>query len=207
MNIVTIDFDIIMHPSLNLYNNLIDDENTIQSILLANKDANFVPNSDLFLYDYLTEYVLKCLKRLPENRVFFIDDHNDVLDLFEEENFPREEFNVINIDFHHDIAYDDEDVEHMIEEADCGNWVKYLFENNPKFKQYVWVKSEESLEYEPEWIFKKRVNVHDIKKYNLDSLAKTTDYLFLCRSPEWVPLKEQQLYETWINIVDYFYKK
>ena len=29
MNIVTIDFDIIMYPSLNIYNDLVDDETSI----------------------------------------------------------------------------------------------------------------------------------------------------------------------------------
>lgn len=33
MNIVTIDFDIIMHRSINLYNDLVDDEDTISVIL------------------------------------------------------------------------------------------------------------------------------------------------------------------------------
>lgn len=36
MNIVTIDFDIIMHYSLNIYNDMVDDENNIQTILNDN---------------------------------------------------------------------------------------------------------------------------------------------------------------------------
>lgn len=54
MNIVTIDFDIIMHWSLNIYNDFVSDEENISSILSKNKNANFIPHVDLGLYYYLT---------------------------------------------------------------------------------------------------------------------------------------------------------
>ena len=52
-----------------------------------------------------------------------------------------------------------------------------------------------------------KVFTHNIKKYNLEALVKSTDILFICRSIPWVPREEQQLYETWKDLIDFLYKK
>lgn len=202
MNIVTIDFDIIMHRSINLYNDLVDDEDTISVILQENNEAHFIPNPDLFLYNYLTNYVAKCFKKLPKDHIFFIDDHDEVTELFNTK-FANDldKFNIFNIDFHHDIAYDENDFSENIEEADCGNWVKYLFDKYPNnFKQYIWIKAKESLNFDRPMSFSKKIITYNIDKYNLDALLKSTDFLFLCKSEPWVPLEEQQLYELWKDL-------
>ena len=211
MNIVTIDFDIIMHRSVNLYNDLVDDETTIQSILNDNTEAHFIPNPDLQLYNYLTQFVIKCTKKLSQENIIFIDDHGEVSQLFTSGRVkPDEDFNIFNIDFHHDIAYDDIDIEKRIKEIDCGNWVKYIAERYPNFKQYIWIKAKESGEVDKirfgTSIVKKIVE-QDIQKYNLDALVKSTDILLLCKSIPWVPEEEIALYNTWKDIVDFLYKK
>ena len=212
MNIVTIDFDIIMHRSLNIYNDLVDDDNSIQTLLNENKEAHFVPNSDLFLYNYLTQFVLKCAKKLPQEKIIFIESHEDILDYIENGQLNLQEaFNVFNIDFHHDIAYAEEDMKEIIEEADCGNWVKYLFNHySSTFNQYVWVNTDESGDaYDVRFstTINKKTIVYNIKKYNLDALVKSADILFICRSIPWVPDEEQQLYDSWKDIIDFIYKK
>ena len=53
----------------------------------------------------------------------------------------------------------------------------------------------------------RKVFTHNIKKYNLDALVKSTDILFICRSIPWVPLEDQQLYDTWKDLIDFLYKK
>lgn len=210
MNIVTVDFDIVMHRSLNIYNDLVDDDTTIQVILNDNKDAHFVPNSDLYLYNYLTNFVLKCAKKLTSDKIIFIDSHEEVLQFFETGGVkPEESFNVFNVDFHHDIAYSEEDMTGILQEADCGNWVKYLFNHYTNFNQYVWINTEESGDADnPSFgtYINKKVITYDIKKYNLDALVKSVDVLYLCRSDPWVPAEEQQLYESWKDIIDYYYK-
>ena len=54
MNIVTIDFDIVMHKSLGFYNDLVNEDEFIDSVLNRNTESNFIPNIDLSLYNYLT---------------------------------------------------------------------------------------------------------------------------------------------------------
>ena len=124
---------------------------------------------------------------MPQNKIIFIDDHDEVATYIE--NNIKGNFNIINIDFHHDIAYTEDDQDGPVEELDCGNWVKYLLENQRQyFKEYIWVNSDESGEYEANLPFsKKQMSIHNINLYSLESLAKTTEYLFLCKSEPWVP--------------------
>ena len=212
MNIVTIDFDIVMHRSIGLYNDLVDDDNTIQTILDDNKESHFIPNPDLFLYNYLTNYILNCTKKLSKDKIIFIEEHHEVLNAFNTGLIKNNEnFNIFNIDFHHDIAYNDEDIDSKIEELDCGNWVKYLFEHYPQnFNQYIWINTDESGDANNDnfgMSINRKVFTHNIKKYNLEALVKSTDILFICRSIPWVPREEQQLYETWKDLIDFLYKK
>lgn len=209
MNIVSIDFDIIMHRSINIYNDLVDDETSIQNILDENKEACFIPRSDLFLYNYLTNFILKCCQKLSKDNIIFIDDHHQIVDYFDSGVIQGDnDFNIFNIDFHHDIAYSEGDVENKVEELDCGNWIKYLFEHySDNFKQYVWINTEESSTIDDRLMTFDRIYTYNIKKYNLDALIKSADILFICKSVPWVPLEEQQLYDTWIDTVDFLYKK
>ena len=210
MNIVTIDFDIIMHWSLNIYNDFVSDEENISSILSKNKNANFIPHVDLGLYYYLTQFIIKCIKKLPKDHIFFIDDHDGVVDLFDTNLIkPMENFTIFNIDFHHDIAYDEDDIKNKINDLDCSNWVKYIYEHYKHyFNQYIWINSEESADYDDyHSFFSKKMIIHNINQYNLDALVQSADVLFICKSEEWVPTEQQFLYDVWENIYNEFAKK
>lgn len=208
MNIVSIDFDIIMHRSVNLYNDSVDDDYSIQRILDENKNCGFIPIPDLFLYNHLTNFLIQCVKKLPADKIKFIEDHDEICQYFKE-NEVKGDFNIFNIDFHHDVAYADEDIENRVKDLDCGNWVKYLFERYPNFKQYIWINIKESIPLNKELFgsYTSKIFPQDLKKYNLDALVKSADVLYICRSSPWVPLEQQQLYETWKDIVDFLYKK
>lgn len=203
MNIVTIDFDIVMHRSLGIYNDLVDDEeNTVQDILNNNPESGFYPIPDLSLYNYLTNYVAKVAKKLPKNKIIFIDSHEAVANIIDADilNIGDKEFNIFNLDFHHDIAYDEDDKDNRLEEYDCGNWVKYLFDHYQNFKEYIWIKTKESTDYDGKNNFVYKTRNYDITKYNLDALVKSTDVLFLCKSEPWVPLEVNFLYELWKDL-------
>lgn len=211
MNVMTIDFDIILHWSLNIYNNSVgSDEDNISDLLKENPNAYFTPRCDFGLYEYLTSFLIKCIKILPKDNIKFIEDHDEVVELFDptlDIIKPTEKFKIYNIDFHHDIAYDEDDIDEAIEEIDCGNWIKYLFENYPNFESYIWINTSESLDYDDEYSpLLKKVFTQNINKYNLDALVKKIDYLYICKSPEWVPIDIQFLYEVWKDIYEEFTK-
>lgn len=87
-----------------------------------------------------------------------------------------EEFEVYNVDFHHDLySY------HTAEEpVNCGNWATCLKSEYPNMK-YFWVKREDSQEdtYFPEYLD----GVLDLT----DLYDLGFDYLYLCRSDCWSP--------------------
>lgn len=69
MNIVSIDFDIIMAPSIEFYNNFVSDKNLFDNPLLK------VCNADLQNYRRLTTWFFKNLKNVNYEDVIFIKSH------------------------------------------------------------------------------------------------------------------------------------
>ena len=71
MNIVTIDFDIIMGPSIGVYNNAVNEDFKVDSII---EDYPFLSNvpADLNIYEYLTRYIVDVIKVLPQDKIQFI---------------------------------------------------------------------------------------------------------------------------------------
>ena len=119
MNIVTIDFDIIMWPSIEIYNDLVNSELSIQDILDDNPNGGFVPTADLWLYKYLTDYILSVIKSINKDHILFVESHEEVYTKFKD-IYPA--ITLYNIDHHHDLGYGDND------ECDCGSWAKYLLD-------------------------------------------------------------------------------
>jgi hypothetical protein len=81
-----------------------------------------------------------------------------------------------------------------------------LFETQSNFKQYIWINTNESLEYDEPYKYDKKMVIHNINQYNLDALVKTTDYLFVCKSSEWIPINESFLYTVWEDMYEEFTK-
>lgn len=112
------------------------------------------------------------------------DSHRFAYDFIMQETDPDEEFEVYNIDFHHDL-YNYKTGE---ERVNCGNWGTILREDRPNMR-FVWVKCSDSdtntigdcpvdcdiLDYDQ---FKFR-----FKK----GISKSFEYLYLCRSAMWSP--------------------
>lgn len=104
-----------------------------------------------------------------------------------------EEFEVYNIDFHHDMyCYKTNG-----EEVNCGNWVNCLLEKRPNMK-YYWVKREDS---------DSRVigGEVDCKTKPIEELKDLDfDYVFICRSDCWSPPHLDNYFETlWALSVKY----
>lgn len=121
-------------------------------------------------------------------RCFVADSHRHAYDFIMEHTFFDEEFEVYNIDFHHDLYnYRSAD-----ERVNCGNWGTILREDRPNMK-YVWVKCEDS---DTMTIGDVEVDVDtiDFKEFSKLFLNKTGrgigshfDHLYLCRSAMWSP--------------------
>ena len=134
MNIVTIDFDIIMGPSIGLYNNLINSETRASDLI---KDFPYLncANADLNTYEFLTRYYINVLKKLDKSKIYFIKSHEQVVPLVSK----NRDANLINIDHHHDLGYSDKE-----EPLNCGNWAKIL-KDEGKIKDYIWLNNGNSL--------------------------------------------------------------
>ena len=192
MNIITIDFDIIMAPSINYYNDFIDEEYEITNSLSG------IPSliGDLNIYNKLTQYLIKCFQNLNQDQILFIDDHGQILSVI---NNP---INLINIDHHHDTGYDNSPF--LIQEKfiDCSNWARWLFEQK-LLNNYTWINNDNS---DTETLNPKYVNqIFHIKDYNLNNLL-LPDKLIICLSKPWVPPRYRLLFYQWQELYKSFYK-
>lgn len=105
-----------------------------------------------------------------------------------------EEFELYNVDFHHDMYH----YKTGSEEVNCGNWVNCLFEQRPNMK-YSWIKREDSDENTIGGE-KAPCNICTLKE--LEGLD--FDYIFICRSDCWSPPHLDNLFETlWTSIRRY----
>ena len=119
--ILTIDFDIVMKNSIELYNNLAQSE-TWESKLKLSPLLNYLP-IDGATYQKLTRFLIKKIfSTLDKDKIHFLGNHKDIVKYLSKE----EQYHILNFDHHHDWCYSDEDYENKIEKLNCGNWVKYL---------------------------------------------------------------------------------
>lgn len=197
MTILTIDFDIIMSPSINFYNDLIELHKPFSEMV---KDYPFLESSfpaNLYQYQFLTRLIVYWLgKRIP---IKFINNHDEIIKIFKEYKSP---IDVINIDHHHDIGYDYDNWRQVSSHLDCGNWAKYALDRN-LIRTYQWVKNENSYDAI------KEAEAHYItKKMTFEDFSKTPfydlkiDLVVVCGSWEWIPPDFIPLYNTWQSIAD-----
>ena len=102
VKVVTIDFDIIMSPCIEFYNDLIGVEDPLKDFV---KDFSFLTNlpADLYQYEHLTRYIIRSLKNVCQ--IHFITSHEKIVPILE--SLPHDEpVEVVNIDHHHDVGYD-----------------------------------------------------------------------------------------------------
>lgn len=131
--------------------------------------------------DYLT--LLKICREF-DGQCLIADSHRFAYDFIMENTTPDEEFEVYNIDFHHDLY----DYRTGDERVNCGNWGTILHEDRPNMK-YVWVMREDS---DPMTIGDVEVDVERWYPQSFTSFFKSDfikefDYLYLCRSAMWSP--------------------
>ena len=177
--ITTIDFDIIMGPSIDGYNDMIDPpRNDMDTICEKFPYFNFAkPN--LWLYEYLTRYIAEVA--MKTDNIKFITSHEQIIDILSEEVEP---FNLVNIDHHHDVNYRDEWKEPIIE----VNSNSIIFETS-------------------DCPYMNKIDIEKIKDYDLGKLAAETEELILCYSPAYIPPDYRALFMIWRAIVEEIHNK
>ena len=194
--VLTIDFDIIMAPTIEFYNHF----------PLGNRwEILRGPFPDIFYGDYvhyekLTFWLMEIFKKLPRERLHFIISHDKLINYLD----MNEQYNIINIDHHHDIQYPNPLGEK--EPLNCGNWVQYLYNNNC-LNSYQWIKNVNSCPPVPEIEDKIefQYDTQNLNNFQLDNF--NPDMLIICLSPEWIPPNIQPLFQNWINMASYRYNE
>lgn len=196
VNVVTIDFDIIMAPSIESYNHWIDENCFIDDIV---NDFPFFNDAmaDLDIYTHLTKFILRACKIMPTENVHFIFDHQRVLDCVANID---DKINLINIDHHHDLGYAVENWNLPVEGVGCGNWVKRMYEIKD-INSYIWIRNTTSdSNYPPEDAERKFLTdtffIQDWYE-DLEKIAEVTDVLIICASFSWVPERYRGLFYNW----------
>lgn len=192
--VLTIDFDIIMEPDIELYNDLVGGSIYVDDLLedhplFNNLRANF------YIYEYLTRLIIQTSKILPKENIHFIENHNEIINYFDKKK------NLINIDHHHDICYDEDDFEKklLFDEVGCGNWVKYLMDEN-LVGEYLWLTDNTSVNPDEE-IADKYPHLNNLV-HNVKIKLAPTDELVICLSEPWIPYYYRGLFDIWMTICE-----
>lgn len=124
------------------------------------------------------QFICKTFK----GHAFVADSHKWMYDFVIENTEPDEEFEVYNIDFHHDLY----NFRTSGGEVNCGNWATLLLRDRPKMR-YKWVKCDTSdLNAGDEEVKCEKMTMAVLSMlfpYPADSF----EYLFICRSAVWSP--------------------
>lgn len=200
MNILSIDFDIIMYPYIKLYNDKVNGGENPTKVW----DFLSLYNIEEYIaYDAITyKKIVQLLCKVKQNngKIIFIENHEEVISHLKlYENYSDMTFNLTNIDFHHDVFYNTDDIaiSKYFEKYSCANWVGHLAVNN-KLDSLLWVKAPNS-----ESDFLSSFNIEEFCNFNIESINsveqsfmnKKYDYIFICLSPQWVPYKLHHLYD------------
>lgn len=190
-NITTIDFDIMMAPSIQMYNNMTD-------IPWENR-RNISPHFNLLTldgvhYQKITSYILGLTKALKAEQIVIIENHEQILDVIPTDD----RIALTNIDHHHDIEYDSD----TDDKITSGNWVKQLYLRN-QCQSYFWIRNGNSsmpVEKNEHYL----TSHIDLREYDLNKLMPP-DVLVLCLSQPWVPPEYQPLFFTWLDMLNRIY--
>ena len=196
MNVVTIDFDIIMAPSIESYNELCGMTN-IGLLEQRCEILKYMP-ADLNIFMQLTDFLIHIIQSNKCKKVSFIKSHERMLQFLEQNQI--EHCDLINIDHHHDIGYGKDTPN--TENLNCGNWV-YIGCQKGLIDNYTWINNENSNTFLADYIVQKPKIISITESQQLlKKLESETDYLVLCASFEWVPTSIRPLFDVWKNIVE-----
>jgi len=191
INILSIDFDWVMEPSIEFYNEIADSRILLDDWLKRCPGITVKP--DYKKIKQLLVYVNNIVKFLPnKDRIVFRTEHTDIVDAIENVwNLKDKKYNIYNIDHHHDCGYHISSLDDVDrQELGCGNWVIFCDGLN----EYTWINNKDSYKEINNEVFNrfhKFTQSSDISVIDFVNF----DYVYICLSPGWVPSELFPLYD------------
>ena len=200
MNILSIDFDWIMQPTIEAYNNIVLGYNALGPLEswenVKKQIPNFEPYCNLDQFTQLYFLLKDKIQWLTRNDIYIGLNHDELYGFMEKQE--AKEYIVYNIDHHHDLGYLESGFNSIIEQPlTLANWAAKSTEKLNLCK-YIWISNKNSKipEIIPENLNYTRVSDISI----LDRIH--IDKIFICSSWEWVPLKYQNLFAILTSLFD-----
>lgn len=199
MNVVSIDFDIIMAPDINLYNNLVSP--SVDGVRDISKLAEDYPmlkgcRADLGHYQRIVEILMNVIYGMKAEDIRISFSHEDIKNVLN----GLSDVTVYTIDHHHDLGYPNfSDKEENIS-CTCANWGDFYLKNGT-IKKLVWLKNNNS-EIHQEYECDDRVEHINFGDFNFQQNSVHFDKLFMCLSPEWVPEMYHPLFYTLLDMIN-----
>ena len=195
MKVLSIDFDIIMAPDINLYNPLTPRIAVIDDLINQHPCLTGL-RADFTHYQKLANLILTVGANM---------NYHDVCVSFSHEHIGKflindTDLEIINIDHHHDLGYDEND---NFEKCTCANWAYYLFKKG-QLKKYTWLNNPNSGAIPPtqnEECFSSFPFCELEEKEYIKQFGQP-DKIFLCLSPEWVPEQYHPLFFLMLDLLN-----
>ena len=122
MNVLSVDFDIIMAPDIGLYNGLVGvSPDNSRSIDQRIKEHPMLSGcrADLNHYQRLVLYILNVIKDMEIEDIRISYTHEDIKNVLKD----LQDVHVYNIDHHHDLGYPQEGKDIPAKDhCSCANW-------------------------------------------------------------------------------------
>ena len=190
MNILSVDFDIIMAPDLPLYNNLIRVGECPLKIVQERFPILQYVKADLGIYQTLVPRILQITKDLKPQDIRVSFSHEDIKYMLED----LKDVTVYNIDHHHDLGYGPD-----CEECTCANWGDYFIKKGI-IKNMIWINNENS-DLNHKYKDSDQVGFLHLKDFSFNNLPHI-DKVFICLSGEWVSEMYHPLFFTLIDLIN-----
>ena len=202
--VLSIDMDYIVWECIELYNDRIASINgkgekfweKINEIINLQPFLKHDENAFLLLLKLLCTQ----LRKLPEDRFYFAKEHDMILNfLFDDPEKKGFTYDVYNLDHHHDIYYNPRQKEEVdrFDFTCLADWVYYMGKNE-KLHKYYWCKTPTAKSF-PEAEIGNLTFPVDFTTYSKNPEALFDidfDYVFVCRSSEYLPSKFYSFFEA-----------
>lgn len=199
MNVLSIDFDIIMAPDINLYNGLVGpSENGEREISKLINDYPMLGGcrADLGHYQRIVNLLMSIIEHLKVEDIRISYNHEDIKNVLN----TISDVTVYTIDHHHDLGYPNPDQKQEDIPCTCANWGDFYFKNGT-ISKFVWLKNSNS-DIHPDYINDDRTEFFDFGEFDFDKNPIHFDKLFICLSPEWVPEMYHPLFYTILDMIN-----